>query len=308
MILITEFMDEAAVETLKGNFEIVYNPALADHQDDIPAMMENVRALIVRNRTRVTDELLSNAPQLSCIGRLGVGLDNIDVVTCERRGVSIYPATGANNVSVAEYVVTAALTLLRGAWYSKHAMLAGEWPRRACVGREIGDKSLGLIGFGAIARDTARLAQGLGMKILAHDPFVNENDSGLSGVNLMSFDEVLEQSDVISLHVPLAADTWHLIDGEAISRMKPHAILINAARGGVVDEKALSATLKSGRLAGAALDVFETEPLTAEAAKRFSGIPNLILTPHIAGVTEESNVRVSSMIAETVLKHLQEKR
>lgn len=304
MILITEFMDEAAVAMLQARHETVYDPGLADRQGDIPGLMAGVKALIVRNRTQVTDALLAAAPDLACVGRLGVGLDNIDMAACERRGVAVYPATGANNLSVAEYVITAAMTLLRRAWFSNAAMLAGQWPRQACAGREVAGKTLGLVGYGAIARDTARLARSLGMEIVAHDPFVSAGDPGLGGTRLLPLYDLLAQSDVISLHVPLTSETRHLIDAAALGRMRKDAILVNAARGGVVDETALADALRHERIGGAALDVFETEPLTAEAAKSFAGLSNLVLTPHIAGVTEESNVRVSSLIAERVMAHL----
>lgn len=304
MILITEFMDEAAVDMLRLGHETVYDPGLADRQESLPSLLGGVEALIVRNRTQVTDTLLEAAPGLRCVGRLGVGLDNIDVEACRRRGIDVYPATGANNLSVAEYVITAALTLLRRAWFSNDAMLAGEWPRQACAGREIAGKTLALVGYGSIARDTARLARSLGMEVLAHDPHVRDDDPGLDGTRLLPLDDLLAQADVLSLHVPLTGDTRHLIGATAIARMKDDAILVNAARGGVVDEEALARALKQGKLGGAALDVFETEPLGSEAAKKFAGIPNLVLTPHIAGVTEESNVRVSTMIAEKVAARL----
>ena len=304
MILITEFMDEDAVERLRSRHPTVYDPGLADRQDAIPAAMADIRALIVRNRTQVSEALLAAAPMLECVGRLGVGLDNIDVEACRRRGVTVYPAIGANSLSVAEYVVTAAMMLLRGAWFANPAMLAGQWPRQASSGREIAGKTLGLVGFGAIARDTAALARSLGMRILAYDPFVAADDPALAGAERLELADLLARSDVVSLHVPLTAATRHLIDAEAIAGMKAGAILVNAARGGVVDEAAVCAALTGGRLGGAALDVFETEPLTRQAAEKFAGVPNLVLTPHIAGVTAEANVRVSAMIADAVLSHL----
>jgi (S)-sulfolactate dehydrogenase len=165
-------------------------------------------------------------------------------------------------------------------------------------------KTLGLCGFGAIARETARKARALGMEIAGHDPFLPATDAAWTGTKRMELDQLLETSDVVSLHVPLTSATRHMIDAAAIARMKPDAILINAARGGVVDEDALATALKERRLGAAALDCFETEPLTAEAGAKFAGIENLILTAHIAGVTEESNIRVSHMIAEKVMAHL----
>jgi (S)-sulfolactate dehydrogenase len=173
-----------------------------------------------------------------------------------------------------------------------------------CAGREVAGKVLGLVGFGGIARETARLGKALGMHVIAADPNVPESDPAWAGVTPTDIDGVLRGADVVSLHVPLVDSTRHMINADSLARMKPGAILINAARGGVVDEAALVAALGSGQLGGAALDVFETEPLTAEAAAKFKGYPNLILTPHIAGVTEESNVRVSTLIADLVADRL----
>lgn len=304
-VIVTEFMDAAAVESLRESSVVHYDPTLADRQEEIPALVADASALIVRNRTRVTSDLLAAAPRLECVGRLGVGLDNIDMDACSARGVTVYPATGANNLSVAEYVITAALVLLRQCWFVTPEVLDGAWPRASAgAGHELGGKTIGLAGFGAIARDVAGLARGFGMTVLAHDPFVPEDDPAWRGARNVEFATLLAESDVLSLHVPLTDGTRHLIDGPALAAMKPGAILVNAARGGVVDEAAVAAALKAGRLGGAALDTFETEPLSASAAEVFRGVPNLILTPHVAGVTTEANQRVSEMTARQVLSHL----
>ena len=239
------------------------------------------------------------------MGRLGVGLDNIDTETCSDRGIAVYPATGANSASVAEYVITAGLMLLRRSWFVTPEMIAGAWPRQAAgAGSELAGKTLGLIGFGLIARDLAQMAAGLGMEVVAHDPFVAADDPAWRMAGQRDFNALLAEADVLSLHVPLTKATYHLIDDEALTQMKPGAILVNAARGGVVNEAAVAGALRRGRLGGAALDTFETEPLTAEAAAVFRDVPNLVLSPHIAGVSVEANRRVSKMTAETVLTHL----
>jgi len=304
MILIAEFMDQEAVDRLAARHVTRYLPDLADRQHDIAGMMAGVRALLVRNRTEVTRGLLEGAPDLRVVGRLGTGLDNIDTAECERRGIEVIPATGANGLSVAEYVVTNALVLLRGAYGGNVRMLAGEWPRMDCAGRELAGKRIGLVGLGAIARQAAAMARTMGMSVAAFDPFVPPDDAVWAEVSALGLDELLESSDVISLHVPLGPDTRHMIGAAEVRKMKPGAILINAARGGVVDESALCDALRDGRVGGAALDVFETEPLTAEAATRFAGLRNLVLTPHIAGVTVESNRRVSELIADRILDRL----
>ncbi len=304
-IVITEFMDDGGVRCLSERYATLYDPGLVDRADALAEALREARALVVRNRTQVTRALLDDAPALVCVGRLGVGLDNIDLEACRARGVAVYPATGANDVAVAEYVVTAALALLRGAYTASADVAAGGWPRQRLIGREASGKRLGLIGFGAIARQTAERARALGMSIGAFDPYLPQNDSAWRGVVRQDLVELLGTSDVVSLHVPLTETTRRLIDAAAIGCMKPGAVLVNTSRGGVVDEGALAAALREGRLGGAALDVFETEPLTSGAGAVFKGAPNLILTPHVAGVTEESNVRVSNVTADHVLAHLE---
>ncbi|MDA4845720.1 hydroxyacid dehydrogenase [Hoeflea poritis] len=303
-IVITEFMDDAAVAALSQGHETHYDQGLADRQEEIGPLIADAAALIVRNRTQVNQALLDAAPGLKCVGRLGVGLDNIDMDACKARGVAVYPATGANNASVAEYVIANAMLLLRGAYQSTGAMLQGDWPRQALMGRELAGHTLGLVGFGAIAREVAVRAGVLGMDIVAYDPHLMADDPGWQLARNVSLDGVLELADVVSLHTPLNDRTRHMIDADALAKMKEDAVIINAARGGVIDEEALAAALAQGRLGGAALDVFETEPLTAEAAMKFSGLNNLVLTPHIAGVTVESNIRVSALTVQNVLNHL----
>ena len=303
-IVVTEFMDDDAVAALSAQHDTHYDPALADRPDDIIPLVADAAALVVRNRTRVTAALLDAAPGLACVGRLGVGLDNIDLEACKARGVKVYPATGANNLSVAEYVITNAMGLLRGAYQARETMLSGEWPRQTLIGREFAGRVMGLIGFGGVAREVGVRAHVLGMELVAYDPYCPADDPAWQVARNLSLDGVLETADVVSLHVPLTESTRHILNAETLSRMKPGAIVINTSRGGIVDEEALAAALSAGRLAGAALDVFETEPLTAEAAEKFRGLDNLVLTPHIAGVTEESNVRVSAVTAQSMLAHL----
>ena len=197
------------------------------------------------------------------------------------------------------------MVLLRGAYFSTPAMAEGAWPRNALSsGREIFSKRLGLVGYGSIARETAKRALALGMRVSGHDPFVPADSPAWGEVVPMSLPELLRTSDVVSLHVPLTEGTRGLIDDAALASMKADAILINAARGGTVDEAAVASALKAGRLGGAALDVFDAEPLKGDAATRFAGVPNLILTPHVAGVTAESNVRVSGVTAVSVARRL----
>ena len=300
-IVISEFMDAAAVESLRGRFDTRYDPALVDRRAELVAGLEDADALIVRNRTRVDAELLAAAPLLKVVGRLGVGLDNIDLPLCRERGVVVIPATGANAAAVAEYVLCTAMMLLRGAYRSSAAVAAGQWPRQSLSeGREIGGKEIGIVGFGGIGRLTARLAGALGMRVAACDPEIAA-DSPLwrsEAALRLELHELLERADVVSLHIPLTPATRGLIGAAQLALMKRDAVLINSARGGTVDEAALAAALRAGQLGGAALDVFADEPLAPGSP--LAECPNLILTPHIAGVSREANQRVSSLIAERV--------
>ena len=305
-IIITEFMDAPAVAALKSTFNTTYDETLVDRRAEMLAGLADCDALIVRNRTQVNVEVLSHAPKLRVVGRLGVGLDNIDVAACKARGVEVIPATGANALAVAEYVIGTAMLLLRGAYQSSAAVGEGKWPRGPLSnGRETAGKTMGIVGFGGIGQLTAKLAQGLGMLTVAYDPMIANNAAVWHAHNTtcMPLDELLATSDVVTLHVPLLDATRNLINATRLAAMKPDAILINTARGGIVDEAALAAALKANKLGGAALDVFDEEPL--KAGSPLAGCPNLVLTPHIAGVTKEANTRVSSLIADRVADFLQ---
>jgi (S)-sulfolactate dehydrogenase len=304
-IVITEFMDERAVARLQAAHDVRYDPQLVDDPARLLALAGTAQALVVRNRTQVRGALLDALVSCTVVGRLGVGLDNIDVAGCTARGMQVIPATGANALSVAEYVVTSAMLLLRGAYTSTGAVAAGQWPRNALSnGREIGGKTLGLVGFGSIGQLTARLGKAMGMDVAAFDAMMDDDDPAFAelGVRCAGLEEVIAMSDVVSLHVPLVDSTRGLLNAAHIAAMKPGAVLINTARGGIIDELALAAALRSGQLGGAAIDVFGAEPLPA--SPHFEGCPNLLLTPHIAGVSAEANERVSFLIADKLLEAL----
>lgn len=306
-IVISEFMDEPSVAALAARHEVVYDAALVRERDRLKGVLTDAVVLIVRNQTQVDAELLASSPALRYVGRLGVGLDNIDMAACKARGIKVQPATGANSAAVAEYVITTALVLLRGAYLSTEEVAIGKWPRtQLSQGREVAGKTLGLLGFGSIGREVAQRARALGMQVVAFDPMLSADAAvwQQTGVKPLSLDAVLATSDVLSLHIPLTAETRNLLNAERLRAMKPGAVVINTARGGVLDEAALAEALRSGHLGGAAIDVFEHEPLAASS--NWEGCANLILTPHIAGVTLESNQRVSSMIADETLRFLGE--
>ena len=300
-ILISEFITSQALETLRSKHSVVYEPELYKDRAALIAATQNVEALIVRNLTQVNDEVLAKAARLKVVGRLGVGLENIELPACAQRNIKVIPATGANAESVAEYVIGAAIALTRGFIPATISTLKGEWPRpRFSAYHEFLGKTIGIVGFGSIGRIVAKKANAFGLKCLAYDPVLSGNEVALEGFNvpLVSLNALLSQSDAVTLHLPFLPETKGLFNLDILSQMKAGACLINTARGGIVDEFALAESLRSGHLGGAALDVFSAEP--AKDLSHLVGIENLILTPHIAGVTHESNERVSQMIADEV--------
>lgn len=301
-VLITEFMDQPAVDLLARTLDVHYEPELFSQPDQLQQRVNEHHALIVRNRTQVTADVVRQANKLKVVGRLGVGLDNIDLKACQDQSIQVAPATGANAVSVAEYVMGAIFTLYRAIGDGYAPVTQGLWPRTQMVGQEIAGKTLGLVGMGEIAHEVAKRAGVFGMQIAYFDPYVK--DSNLPYTAHASLEALLAASDCVSLHVPLTDGTRHLIDADRLALMKPEALLINTARGGVVDEQALVKALKSGQLDGAALDVFEQEPVDLAYGQHFVGVDRLILTPHVAGVTVESNARVSDVTAKNVLRAL----
>ena len=306
-IIICEFMDEDAVNWLKARADVHYDPHLVDDKAALFAAIKDVPALIVRSSARIDQELLDAAPDLKVVGRLGVGLERFDLDACAARNVAVVKSTGANALSVAEYVMAMTLTLLRpGTYHSSDVVASGAWPRLQLVGRETAGKTLAIIGLGNIGRVVARHASLLGMNVIANDPYVPASDPAWSGVGYReSLAAVVSEADIVTLHTPLTEETRHLLDTKTIGQIKPGAVVINSARGPVIDNAALAEALRSSHLSGAAIDVYETEPLSCDDASVFDGLANVILTPHVAGVTEESNRRVSQMTAELTLAELQ---
>ena len=303
-VIITEFMDESEVSRLSSHHEVLYNPDLHSNINSLLDSITDTQALIIRNKTLVNRELIDASKDLRVIGRLGVGLDNIDTTYCREKGISIVIANGANTDSVAEYVVTGLLVLFRGIMDSTSRIINGEWPRGDFIGTEVKGKTLGIVGLGSIGRAVAQKVKLLGMRVVGTAVNIEKDDPvwGEFNVQYREFSDLVRISDAITMHVPLNNDTKGLFDDYALQNMRKGAILINTSRGGIVDEDALVKYLKNGHLGGAMLDVFESEPLTE--SRPFAGLPNLILTPHIAGVTVESNRRVSCMIVDQVMEHL----
>jgi len=303
-VVISEFMDAPAIDWLRARHDVTYDPELVDDVERLRQVCAKADGLIVRNRTKVDRALIEAASGLRVIGRLGVGLDNIDTEFTAERGIEVCPANGGNVVSVAEYVVTAVLVLRRAAWMGTSDVLAGHWPRQAMIGYECAGACLGLVGYGAIAQAVAERARALGMTIIAYDPFLHaDHPAWRSAERHETLETLLSAADAVSLHVPLTDTTRGLFNAERLAAMKRGAVLINTARGQIVDEAALARALQAGGIGGAAMDVFANEPLASGSA--LAGAPNLIATPHIAGVTVESNTRISWITVQNVARNLE---
>ena len=300
-IFISEFISAPALALLRNHHQVTYEPESYQQRATLIASLQHIESLIVRNLTQVNAELLAAAPNLKVVGRLGVGLENIDLPACAGRNIKVIPATGANAESVAEYVLGTAIALSRGFLPATQQTLAGTWPRpcfSACY--ELAGKTLGIVGFGSIGRVVFQKANAFGLQCVAYDPLLTGDavEIGPNQIPLLTLDALLTRSDVVSLHLPFLPATKNLFSHLTLDQMKQGSFLINTARGGIVDEAALAERLRTGRIGGAALDVFESEP--AKNLSHFSGVENLILSPHIAGVTVESNERVSLLIATEV--------
>jgi D-3-phosphoglycerate dehydrogenase / 2-oxoglutarate reductase len=295
-VLVRETIADAGIELLRGKFEVV-----VDTDSPLEEIVGDYDALIVRSATKVTADIVERATNLKVIGRAGVGVDNVDVDAATRRGIVVANAPESNVVSAAEHAVGLLLALARNIPQAHAALIEGRWERSKWGGVELADKVLGVLGFGRIGRQVARRALGLQMKVVAYDPFVSAERFRELGVESATFDEVLERAEFLTLHLPLTDETRHSINAEAIGRMRDGARLINAARGELVDEDALVAALESGKLGGAAVDVFSKEPYDGPLLRA----PNIVVTPHLAASTEEAQDRAGVIVAEQVAAALE---
>jgi D-3-phosphoglycerate dehydrogenase len=271
----------------------------AGNGDALRRALPRAHALLVRSDTLVTADLIDQAPELRVIGRAGAGVDNIDLPAATRRGIAVLNAPGANTISAAEHTLALLFALVRRVPWAAQSMRDGAWDRKSFAGTELRGKTLGVIGLGRIGAHVARVARAVGMTVIAHDPYLPARRAEDLGVSLQPLEDVLAAADVVTLHLPLTDTTRHLLDRDRLARMKPGAVLVNAARGELVDEDALVEAVRAGRLGGAAVDVFAEEPLPADSPLR--GVDRLLLTPHLAASTQEAQERTALEICQAVL-------
>ena len=291
MILISEDVWGTPFQKLEGSFPITRNDDLWSNPEELKASLKDATALVVRNRTKVTAEIIAAAPKLKVIARAGVGLDNIDLKAADAAGVVVVAGLGANAVSVGELTLGLALALLRNVPGHDVATRDGGWVRTP--GRELSGLTWGLLGCGATGLATAKLLQGFGCSVIGYDPYAKN----LNNIELTTFEDVLKRSDVVSIHMPSTAETNGSINAASLALMKPDAIIVNVGRGEVINEADLIAALKAKTIAGAALDVRAQEP---PVKGEMEEIPNLILTPHVAGITKESQLRINQILTSNI--------
>ena len=302
-ILISDPLDPETVQQFgrSGDVEVVVETGIDPVR--LPAVLRQFHGLVVRSGTRVTAEALADPGLLRVIGRAGSGVDNIDLDAATAAGVVVMNTPGGNSVAAAEHTLALLTSLARHLPQAVADLKAGNWNRKRYLGTEVTGKTLGIIGLGRIGREVALRAQGLRMDVLGYDPYVTDAAAAGLGIGPRSLQDLLAESDFVTLHIPYSPANRHIIGADAIAAMKPGARLINCARGGLVDETALARALEAGHLAGAALDVFESEPPDANG---LVGMPGVIATPHLGASTREAQVRVAAEICEKVKRYLLE--
>lgn len=297
-LIIADPLRPEGIAVLREASGLLVEDRSEDDRETLSSALEGASGLIVRSRTTVDAEMIDGTDTLEVIGRAGVGVDNIDMEAATRRGIAVLNAPAANTYSTAELAFALLLASARHVARADAGVRAGEWKRKALQGTQLFGKTIGVVGAGRIGAEIVRRARAFGMRVLAFDPFVPAERANELGLALVPLDQLLEGSDVVTLHVPLTGENRGLIGAKEIARMPDGAILINAARGGLVDEAALAEALVSGKLAGAGLDVYEREPLPEDSPLRTA--PNLVFTPHIGASTDEAQAEVSRQIAVAV--------
>lgn len=301
-VLVSDKLSETAVEIFKRNgVEVDYMPDLGKDKNKLFDVISQYDGLAIRSATKVTEKIISAANKLKVVGRAGIGVDNVDIPAASRKGIVVMNTPFGNSITTAEHAITLMLSCARQIPAADNSTQAGKWEKSKFMGVEITGKYLGIVGAGNIGKIVIERAQGLKMKVLAYDPFLSQEKADAIGVEKVELDDMLGRADFITLHVPLTDKTRKIISAEAIEKMKDGVRIVNCARGGLVDEEALSNAIKSGKVAGAAFDVFEVEPATQSP---LFGLPNVVCTPHLGAATSEAQENVALQVAEQMSQYL----
>ncbi|NEO98006.1 MAG: phosphoglycerate dehydrogenase [Symploca sp. SIO2E9] len=295
-VLVSDTIAQSGIDILLQVAQVDVKTNLSP--EELVAVIPEYDAMMIRSGTRVTQEIIEAGSQLKIIGRAGVGVDNIDVPAATRKGILVVNSPEGNTIAAAEHALAMMLSLSRHVPDANQSVKENHWDRKSFIGTEVYKKTLGVVGLGKIGSHVAKVARAMGMKLLAYDPFISVDRAQQLGCRLVDLDLLLQEADYITLHMPKTPETTHLINATALSKMKKTARLINCARGGIIDEQALAEALAAGKIAGAALDVFESEPL-GESVLRTLG-KEIILTPHLGASTEEAQINVAIDVAEQI--------
>ncbi len=298
-VLVSDPFSPEGLAQMKEHAEVEYLPDITP--EELVSEIEKYEGLVVRSRTKVTSEVIEAGKSLKVIGRAGVGVDNIDVEKATEKGIIVVNAPHGNTISAAEHAIALLTALARNIAQANSSLKRGEWKRSEHTGVELNQKKLGVIGVGRIGSEVARRARALGMKIIAYDPYLTKDHAEKLGIDMVAFEDLLKQSDFITLHLPLNPSTYHLIGEEELALLKPGVRIINCARGGLIDEDALCKALRDGRVEGAALDVFEVEP---PGSCELLNLDNVIVTPHLGALTREAQTNVALQVSEQVIRSL----
>lgn len=296
-VLVSDPIDQAGIDILSQVAQVDVNTGLS--AAELVAIIPDYDALMIRSGTQVTKEIIEAGNLLKIIGRAGVGVDNVDVPAATRKGIVVVNSPEGNTIAAAEHAIAMMLSMSRHIPEANASVKSGKWERNRFIGVEVYKKTLGIVGLGKIGSHFAAAAKAMGMKLLAYDPFISAERAEQLGCRLVELELLMCESDYITLHIPKTPETKHLINAEVLSKMKPTARIINCARGGIIDEAALAEAIKSGKIAGAAIDVYENEPLEADSPLRSVG-QNIVLTPHLGASTAEAQVNVAIDVAEQI--------
>ncbi len=300
-VLVLDNVEERGLQALRRETDIETDTRNKMTTEELVKIIGDYDGMIVRSATKVTAEVLEHAKKMKVIGRAGVGVDNIDVAAATARGILVVNAPGGNTIAVAELTMAMMQSLARNIPQANASLRQGKWDKKAYKGVELRDKVLGVIGLGRIGSAVTKRAQGMEMRVVAYDPYITEEKAEMQGVKLISLEELFKTADFITVHLPLTKESKNLLNKKAFDMMKPGVRIVNCARGGVIDEAALYDAMKSGRVAGAAMDVFEKEPNTDSALFELS---NFIATPHLGASTQEAQLCVAVDVAEEVVSAL----